>query len=160
MKVLSPNTPFQQQYRSVRIGVFNAQEALYGDDRLAANALVVGVEVDGQFKGYPIEELRRAGGVVNNTLAGRPIVVLYDDASQTGIAYSRVVNGQSLEFSNAAPQALELQDRATGSRWDHQGRAVAGPLTSAALEFVPSFLSEWYGWSAYHPETLLFRADE
>ena len=42
--VLSPDTPFQSRYRSVRIGVFSGQETQSGDERLPANALVVGVE--------------------------------------------------------------------------------------------------------------------
>ena len=63
--VLSPDTPFQDRYRPVRIGVFNQREAKFGDGRLAANALVVGVEVEGQFKGYPLEELRNVGGKVD-----------------------------------------------------------------------------------------------
>ena len=50
--ILSPDAPFQSRYRSVRIGAFNPSEALFGDDRLAANALVVGVEVEERFKGY------------------------------------------------------------------------------------------------------------
>ena len=50
--VLSPETPFRDMYRTVPIGVFNQGEALFGDARLQANTLVVGVETGGQFKGY------------------------------------------------------------------------------------------------------------
>ena len=156
--ILSPDTPFQSRYRSVRIGVFNPSEALFGDDRLAANALVVRVEVEERFKGYPIEVIIEDGGVVSDILAGQRVVVIYDCDSKTGIAYSSTVDGQELEFYNASSQGFELRDKETNSLWDHQGRAIAGPLAGTTLEFVPSFISEWYGWSAYHPETLLFGA--
>ena len=156
--VLSPDTPFQDRYGPVSIGVFNRREAQFGDDRLAANSLVIGVEVREQFKGYPLEELLEAGGVANDTLAGEPIVVIYDGEAQTGLAYSRVVGGQVLEFYNAAGEGLHLLDRQSGSEWDRLGRAVSGPLSGASLEFLPSFISEWYGWSGYHPETALFQA--
>ena len=156
--VLSPDTPFKDRYRSVRIGVFNQREASFGDDRLDANALVVGVEVEEQFKGYPLEQIELAGGVVNDTLASQPILVIYDAAAQTGLAFSRDINGELLEFYNAAPQGFELRDRETDSLWDRSGRAISGPLAGMALEFVPSFISEWYGWSGYHPETELYEA--
>ena len=112
--------------------------------------------MNGQFEGYNIEDVRREGSVVNDTLGGEPIVVVYDSATRTGIAYSREVNGQALEFYNAAGQRLELRDRETGSLWDSQGRALEGQLAGSALQFVPSFISEWYGWSGYHPETALY----
>ena len=155
--VLSPDTPFQDRYRPVQIGVFSRQEDLFGDDRLASNALVVGVEVDDLFKGYSVEALTEVGGVVNDTLASQPIVVLYDDVARTGLAFSRAVDGQLLEFYNAASQGFELRDRQTQSLWDREGRSISGPLVGTTLEFVPSFISEWYGWSAYHPESELFQ---
>ena len=113
--VLSPDTPLKDRYRSVRIGVFNRREATFGDDRLDANALVVGVEVAEQFKGYPLEQIDLAGGVVNDTLASQPILVIYDAAAQTGLAFSRDINGELLEFYNSAPQGFELRDRKTDS---------------------------------------------
>jgi hypothetical protein len=31
-------------------------------------------------------------------------------------------------------------------------------MTGAVLELVPSFISEWYGWAGYHPDTGLYEA--
>ena len=156
--VLSPDTPFRNRYRPVTIGVFSQREAVYGDDRLSANELVVGVEANGQFKGYPLVALGPAGGVLNDELSGEPIVVLYERESRTGLAFSRALGNRVLRFYNASEGGFELRDRETGSLWTRDGEAVSGPLSGAALEFVPSFISEWYGWSAYHPETDLHRA--
>ncbi|MCZ6788745.1 MAG: DUF3179 domain-containing (seleno)protein, partial [Chloroflexi bacterium] len=113
--------------------------------------------VNGLFKGYTVEALAGAGGVLNDTLASQPIVVFYDENARTGLAFSRTVDGQLLEFYNAASQGFELRDRQTQSLWDRVGRAISGPLAGTMLEFVPSFISEWYGWSGYHPETELFQ---
>ena len=154
--VLSRDTPFQDRYHVVRIGGFNRTEAVFGDDRLASNQLVVGVELDGSFKGYPVEELSQAGGVFNDTLGGQPVLVFYDAEAQTGLAYSRIVDGRALEFFNPIDSGFAIEDRQTGSRWNARGEAVSGTLKGNVLEFVPSFISEWYGWSGYHPETDLF----
>jgi len=51
------------------------QEAIYGDDRLPSNTLVVGVEIEGVYKGYPIAQLEEAGSVINDTVGGQPIAV-------------------------------------------------------------------------------------
>ena len=156
--VLDPDTRFQDRYvRPVRIGVFNPNEAIFGDERLPSNTLVVGVEIDGVFKGYPISELTEAGSVVNDTIAGKAVVVIYDPAARTGVAYLRQVDGRLLEFYNASEDGYEIRDRETGSLWDTHGRTSEGAFGEARLEFVPSFISEWYGWSAYHPDSQLYQ---
>ena len=156
--ILSSDTPFQDRYRPVRIGVFRQNEAIFGDERLPANTLVVGVEAGGLFKAYPLEELEKVRGVVNDIVAGEPIVVVYDSAAQSGQAYSRVVEGQVREFYNASPTGFELRDRETDSLWDVLGQALSSVEEGTNLKFIPSFISEWYGWSGYHPETGLFEA--
>ena len=157
--VLDPDTPFQDRYvRPVRIGVFNPNEAIFGDDRLPSNTLVVGVEMDGVFKGYPISELEEAGSVVNDTIAGKAVVVIYDPAARTGVAYLRQLDDRLLEFYNASEDGYEIRDRETDSLWDTHGRTSEGAYGDARLEFVPSFISEWYGWSAYHPDSQLYQA--
>jgi hypothetical protein len=49
-------------------------------DLLDAKARVFTLLVEGQPKAYALEALDRAGGVLNDTLAGRPLVVHYRDA--------------------------------------------------------------------------------
>ena len=154
--MLSPDTPFADRYRPVQIARYNQREAGFGDDRLASNALVIGVEVDGVFKGYPVDEVG-SEGMVNDTLAGQPIVIVYDRAAQSGLAFSRVLNDEVLEFYNDTDEGLELRDRNTNSRWEVQGVATEGSLKGVKLDFVSSFISGWYGWSAYHPETDIYQ---
>ena len=158
--ILSLDTPFSDRYvRPLQIGVFNPREARYGDDRLPSNTLLVGVEIEGVFKGYPLAELEMSGGVVNDTVGGKAIVVVYDPIAQTGIAYSRQLNGDTLEFYNANDDGFEVRDRETDSLWDVHGRSKSTSYGEVRLEFVPSFITEWYGWSAYHPESQLYLAE-
>ena len=102
------------------------------------------------------ENLKEQGHYVTSTIAGQPIVIVYDSTAQSGLAFSRVVDGRVLEFYNNTNEGLELRDRATNSTWEIQGLAIEGSLKGAKLDFVSSFISEWYGWSGYHPETDIY----
>ena len=71
---------------------------------------------DQRLPGIP-GRVEEAGGVVNYVLAGGPLLVLYNQGSQTGLAYSRTADGQVLGFYNASDQGLELWDKETQSIW-------------------------------------------
>ena len=119
--------------------------------------MVVGVEANGQFLGFPLDMLAIEGGVANTQVGGLPVVVLYDPESQTGIGYARTIGDLTLTFERASSGGFQMVDDQTGSVWDIGGTALSGQLVATRLEFVPSFISEWYGWSGYHPETGLYQ---
>ncbi len=153
--VLSYDTEFQDRYRSVSIGRANgrfADQLLTIDDRLPSNELVLGVMAGGEFAAYPIDQLEEVGGVLNDEIADLPIVVFYDVSAGAAIAYSSVVDGEVAEFELADSGEFAASDSVTGGIWDFAGRQLGGDGT---LEFVASYLSEWYGWSAYHPSTAI-----
>ena len=157
--VLDPNTPWASQYGDP--GGFGSDPAMarFGDDRLAWDTLVVGVEANSAYAAYAVDAVTATGGYVNATLGGTPLVVLYDAGTKTGIAYSRVTpDGQVLDFvlGQSLGVALRLKDVQTGSTWDSSGTAIRGALAGTKLTYVPSFISAWYGWSAYHPQTSLY----
>ena len=131
--VLSPEAGHSDPFGSARLGVPNQREAEYGDDRLPSNALVVGVEEDGVFMAYPLEDVQAVGGVVNGVVNDKPVVVLHDGDARTGIAYSRVASDTTMEFYNADPEGFELRDYDTNTLWDAQGRAVEGLLAGTEL---------------------------
>ena len=154
--VLSYDTDFQAQYRDVTIGMPNgrfAQDLLTVDDRLQSEALVLGIMVEDAFVAYPVSVLEQTSGVINDNVAGIPIVVFYDAQANAAIAFSRQVDGQEAQFERVAGDSFLARDSVSGTLWDFSGRSVAG---DASLEFVTSYLSEWYGWSAYHPATTIY----
>ena len=92
-------------------------------------------------------------------MGGEPIVVIYDEGARMGLAYSRTLNDEVLELFDTGAEEFTFKDEQTASTWNRQGMATTGPLQGVSLQFIPSFISEWYGWSGYHPETELFDAD-
>jgi hypothetical protein len=47
-------------------------------------------------------------------------------------------------------------DGASGSEWDFQGRAVAGPWRGRQLRPLPATQDYWFDWRRYHPRTTLY----
>ena len=159
--VLSNDTPFKDWYSDTDIGSpglgpdFIASIVNW-DDRLPHNEPVLGVTAEGAFRAYPLLVLIDSGGIINDTLADKPVVIFMDAQSTFSIAFSREVNGQVLQFENVGDEELKIVDKETGSTWNLEGQAVAGPLEGETLSFVTSFITEWYGWSAYHPQTDIY----
>jgi hypothetical protein len=155
--VLSTHTAFSDRYAQRQIGGLSYDEALYGDDRLASNALVVGVEVADRYAGFHLPALVENRGVRNTEVGGQPVVIAYDEVTRTGIAFSRKVGGNVTTVAPVRSEGrLLLEDTTTGTLWTLEETGITGPLVAEQLQFVPSIISERYGWSAYHPETDLF----
>ncbi len=128
------------------------------DRRLRDLEVILGVAVDGQARAYPLRALHRQGPVLNDELAGRPVLVLAKPASWLAIAFERRLDGRVIAFRSGASEATSFafEDVETGSRWDVAGTAVSGPLAGRALPFAHSGIEKWYAWAAAHPYTDVF----
>ena len=154
--VLDWNTGFQSRYRPITPGATVGSDADFNDSRLPVNALMIGVESNGQFKSFPHQLIDRDGYVVNDTVGGTPVAVFHAPVGDSGLAYSRVVNGQTLTFQVEDDSVNVYSDKETGTLWTSAGFAISGPLAGTQLEWVQSFNTEWYGWSEYHPTTAIY----
>lgn len=127
------------------------------DTRMAEHIAVLGVNIDAGVKAYPLEEVQRHGGVVNDQLGEIPIVVfLRAPNSHMMAAYWRVIDGRVLQFDRRGPHFVDEQ---TDSLWTIEGRAIDGPSKGRALTPVNFTFLKWHAWALYHPETELFRSD-
>lgn len=50
---------------------------------------VIGLEIDGQFKAYPFQELDKHGTAISETFAGKNIRIVFDSASQSGTIFDQ-----------------------------------------------------------------------
>ncbi len=140
-------------------------------DALPAMARVMTVELNDETVAYPYEVLQEAR-VVNDTVGGVPIVVLWapgtasalDDSTVAGgqdvgaaTTFSREFDGQTLTF---ALDGESIVDEQTGSEWDVLGQAVSGPAAGSELAPIVSINHFWFSWAAFRPETRVYRADQ
>ena len=125
------------------------------DDRLYTKEFVIGVELADAAVAYPFSVLNQEP-IVNDVVAGQPLLVSFDAEGASGVVYDRVVNGQTLTFATAET-TRQLIDAETGSVWNaFSGTALAGPLAGETLQRVKSTTSFWFGWVDFHPETTIY----
>ena len=130
-------------------------------------ARVLTIELDGEAVAYPYDLLQERG-VVNDRVGGMPVAVLWSAGAASAldhpviasgrdvgaaVPFSREVGGRVLEFERRGGRIV---DTATGSVWNHLGRATAGELAGAQLTPVVGVNHFWFSWAAFRPETRVF----
>jgi len=130
-------------------------DVTYHDDRLKPKTMVLGLDVDGASKAFPLEALRRAR-VVNETLGGKPVVIVHQPKSDTTTAFVARAKERTLTFEAANADTSALVDRETHSRWDAYGSCTSGPLKGSTLEPLVLEPEYWFAWSEFHRSTAIY----
>jgi hypothetical protein len=133
------------------------------DRRLASTTPVLGVVEGEEARAYPLDLLARTG-LLRDTVAGRPRVLLWDQTTGTAAAYRPEASPPGREVLPPRPLTIERDrqgaggfiDKETGSRWDITGRAVEGELEGWTLTWLDSVQVKWFAWAAEYPETSIF----
>ena len=147
---------YNSYYRGGSAGVLGESRR---DSRLDRKELVLGLDLGGSTKAYAFRALEGLP-VLNDSVAGKDVLVFFDEETGTALAYDRNVDGRALTFhmeGDGVGVATSLIDDETGSRWEaFTGRAIEGPLEGRALGRVLSHLSFWFAWKDWNPSTEVF----
>ena len=148
--------PYSAYYASGSAGILGESNR---DERLLTKEFVVGLVNGTVQRAYPFRYLNQAP-VLNDTFAGRSIVVTFDTENGAAAVFDRSAGARVLTFEllgeRTDGQPL-MKDLETGSTWTGAtGEAVSGPLAGQRLEQVDSFVSFWFAWSDFHPDTELY----
>ena len=123
-------------------------------DGISGAARVVAVQRHGRSKTYP-DLLLSSRKVVDDTFAGLPLTVFWDDADYSASVFSRRLDGRVLRFRR---EGGTIRDTATGSRWSaSSGKAIAGKLAGKSLRPLPFTYPYWFAWHSFHPRTEVAR---
>ncbi len=95
--------------------------------------------------------------LVNDRIAGEPLLISYCPLCASAVVYRRIVDGQELLFGNTSAlyeSDLVMFDHQTGSYWFQvAGEAIVGPLTGTRLQALPSSTMSWGAWRALYPDS-------
>ncbi len=177
-KVLSRETGYSRPYGQNPYAGYddiNQRPFLYRGpetpDKLPPMARVLTVDLNGEAVAYPYQALEEQR-VVNDTVGGQPIVVLWQPGTAspldsavvgagrdvgTADAFFRTLDGQVLTFVFRDGRIL---DEETSSEWTVLGEAVDGPLAGKRLERAVAINHFWFSWAAFRPETRVYGLGE
>jgi hypothetical protein len=123
---------------------------------------VIGLEINGEAKAYPIFILVWHE-IVNDNVGGVPVSVTYCPLCYTNQVFERIIDGQEVEFGTSGKlynSNLLMYDRYTESYWSQAlGTAVKGELTGYELNLIPFDVITWGDWKKIHPETVVLTTD-
>lgn len=120
------------------------------DERLFLKEKILGFD-NGIHKAYKLSDVEK-NKVINDDVGDKKIVLisLYPEMAR---AFTRIVDGQILEFEYSNGQIIDIQ---TKSKWNFDGVSIEGQLKGKKLQrevYNPGF---WFEWVAFHPDTLLY----
>ncbi len=130
-------------------------------NKVVGDRLVVGVEVNGQARAYPLQYIGYHHQV-RDTIAGEPILVSYCTVCRTGRVFRPTVNDTLETFRLVGMDQFNamFEDRRTRSWWRQaNGQAVIGPLKGVAMPELPTVQVSLKQWMQLHPQTLVMQAD-
>ena len=139
-----------------RVGRMRVVEGTDVDQRLPPRTLVMGIEAGGKSVAYPLSALQKQSPIID-MVGTVPIVVVLGEDKRSVRAFERIVDGRRLEFFQKPESAgVQLIDAESGSTWNFEGKAIAGPLAGRQLKKVFVLEDYWFDWRLYHPDTAVY----
>ena len=155
--IMQPDPYFLDRYKDLEgfdVGTINGGLEKRDSGSWKFKSWVVGVQVAGHTKAYDWNDLLKKR-VINDTVAGHPIVLVLEVDNASFHVWSRKINDQLLQFElDAATQTLK--DTTTNTIWDMHGTCVDGSLKGSTLSMVPAYQEFWHSWQQFHPKTSVY----
>lgn len=124
--------------------------------------LVVGVNINGDIRAYPLQILVWHE-IVNDNVGGSPVAVTYCPLCFTNQVFNRTVNGQTVQFGTSGKlynSNLVMYDRTSNSLWSQAlGQAIAGKHSGVKLDKIPFDVAFWKEWKQLYPDTKVLSRD-
>lgn len=154
-KVLSQDTGFGRPYGVDPYGSYYTDPNIlfpvsHRDDRLGPKEIVVGLENEGVYRAYPIQQIED-NHIINDEIGDKKIALMsfYPFMAR---AYDKSVDGLVLDFQYNGNKVIDTQ---TSSIWNFEGEAIEGEMKGKQLVRLPFDEGFWFTWVAFHPETSL-----
>ena len=126
------------------------------DAWIADDELVLALIYEGVKRVYPLRILAWHE-VVNDVVAGDPLLITYCPLCVSAAAYARQLDGEPVEFGTSGMlynSNLVMYDRQTQTYWSQiDGLAIVGELSGQALASIAVETVRWSEWRTAHPDS-------
>ena len=149
---------FVQKLEKGKIPALTNPEYVTADEaEIPDKDFVIGVFHNGEARAYSLNVLSNFS-VVNDTIAGKSVLIVWDPLANVLKAYDRKVNGNDHSFIASGALyhgAMVLYDNESESYWAGiNGSALAGSAMGTTLTALPIVTKTTFGqWKGAYPET-------
>lgn len=170
-----PSLDDPQHLRGAEMLVYNEQNR---PKYVVTTDRVLGIVINGQAHAWPLS-MMNAHEIVNDTVAGTPVVATYSPLCDAAAVFNRRVGGVVRRFEvsgllvnsnlvfcdksvEGGAKPAEAPDHVPSLFLQLERRAVAGPLAKSGteLELLPdACITTWSDWLALHPDTTVTLRD-
>ena len=131
------------------------------DNKIKSDRLVLGININGEAKAYPIS-LIGYHHQVRDTLGGKPIMVTYCTVCRTGRVFEPLVNGKLENFRLVGMDYFNamFEDETTKSWWRQaNGEAITGTLKGTFLPELEVQQTSLATWLKLYPNSKIMQPD-
>lgn len=131
-------------------------------NKVDLNRLVVGVEINGDARAYPIQFLGYHH-FVYDTVGGQPVLVTYCTVCRTGRVFDPQIEGKVEQFRLVGMDHFNamIEDQTTGSWWRQStGEAIEGGRKGLKMKEIFCNQLSLKEWISQHPNSKIMQADK
>lgn len=133
------------------------------DKILEDSELVVGLDINGDIRAYPLQILVWHE-IVNDVVGGKPVAVTYCPLCFTNQVFNRTLSdGSTVEFGTSGKlynSNLVMYDRKSNSLWSQAlAEGIVGEYSGVELERIPFDVAYWKEWKKLYPESKVLSRD-
>jgi len=132
------------------------------DDFIQDDELVLAINYKGVERVYPLQ-IMVWHEIVNDEIAGDPILITYCPLCGSGLAFERKVQGEETRFGISGKlynSNLVMYDEKTDSYWTQiEGQAIIGPLAGEKLVPISIDTVGWGDYKGSHPDAEVLSQD-
>ncbi|MGH9952693.1 MAG: DUF3179 domain-containing protein, partial [Nitrososphaeraceae archaeon] len=138
----------------------SVQEA---DEFIKDNEFVVGLNINGDIRVYPLQILVWHE-IVNDNVGGVPVAVTYCPLCFTNQVFNRTLqDGNVVEFGTSGKlynSNLVMYDRISESYWSQAlAQGIVGQYAGTNLQRIPFDVANWKEWKELYPESQVLSRD-
>ncbi|MGH9983823.1 MAG: DUF3179 domain-containing protein [Nitrososphaeraceae archaeon] len=133
------------------------------DKIMEDSELVVGININGDIRAYPLQILVWHE-IVNDNLGGVPVAVTYCPLCFTNQVFNRTLeDGNVVEFGTSGKlynSNLVMYDRTSDSLWSQAlAQGIVGKYAGVNLHRIPFDVANWKEWKELYPESKVLSRD-
>ncbi|KAA3617712.1 MAG: DUF3179 domain-containing protein [Calditrichaeota bacterium] len=125
------------------------------DNRIPGKERVMGIVINGEARAYRFESLESGINVINTNVGGVEVVVVGSKTSNYLVAYKNTFNDSQvpLTFTKGSGNGQVVFKDNIGNNYNVLGEVVTGPNSGSRLAGTHSYISFWFAWAAFYPNT-------